>query len=158
MNYEYNVMWLVTVRHIDVIYVDRQTSKHSAMVDCTRGTTWSTVETLCLIDCWSEDEIETDLSGVHRNRHVYSKISYKMREHGYLRSWDACRNKIKSLRVQYLRAKQQNNTSGQERTKFMFFEHIDKFMGTRPIVQPELVVNAGAEYINIDEENESTGK
>jgi hypothetical protein len=33
-------------------------------------------------------------------------------------------------------------------------------MGTRPIVQPELVVNAGEEYVNIDEENESsaTGK
>ena len=94
MNYEYNVMWLVTVRHIDVIC---ESADEQAMVDCTRGTTWSTVETLCLIDCWSDDEIEADLSGVHRNRHVYSKISYKMREHGYLRSWDACRNKVKSL-------------------------------------------------------------
>ena len=44
--------------------------------------------------------------------------------------------------------------------KGIFSEHIDKFMGTRPIVQPELVVNAGEEYVNIDEENVSstTGK
>ena len=66
------------------------------MADCTKGTTWSTVETFCLIDCWTDDEIEADLSGIHRNRHVYTNISYKMREHGYLRSWDACRNKIVS--------------------------------------------------------------
>ena len=144
-------MWLVT---------SCGSADEQVMADCTRGTTWSTVETFCLIDCWADDEIEAGLSGIHRNRHVYTNISYKMREHGYLRSWDTCRNKIKSLRVQYPRAKQHNNTSGQERAKFIFSEHIDKFMGTRPIVQLELVVNAGAEYVNIDEENVSstTGK
>ncbi|XP_071153056.1 uncharacterized protein [Mytilus edulis] len=42
-----------------------------------------------------------------------------------------------------------NNTSGHGRSRFYYFDEIDKFMGTRPIVQPELVVNAGAEYVNI---------
>ena len=70
--------------------------------------------------------------------------------------WDAWRNKIKSLRVQYLRAKQQNNASGQEKAKFIFFEHIDKY---KAYSAAELGVNAGAEFVNIDEENErSTGK
>jgi len=40
------------------------------------------VETFWLIDCWIDDEIDADLSGTHRNRHVYEKISYKIREHG----------------------------------------------------------------------------
>jgi hypothetical protein len=73
-----------------------------------------------------------------------------MRENGYLRSWDASRTKIKSFRVQYLRTKEQNNTSGQERIKFIYFQHLAKFMATRPIAQSELVVNAGAEYVNVD--------
>ena len=73
-------------RHIDVMCgsTDKQ-----AMADSTRGNTWSMMETFCLIDCWTDDGIEADLSGVHMNRHA--KISYKMREHGYLRSSDACR-------------------------------------------------------------------
>ena len=61
-----------------------------------------------------------------------------------------CLPDIKSFRIQYLRAKEQNNTSGQERTKFIYFQHLAKFMSTRPIAQSELVVNAGAEYVNVD--------
>lgn len=103
-----DVMWLVTS------YVDRQTCP-----TVRRGnTTLSMVEIFCLIDCWSDDVIEADLSKTHRNRNVYEKMSYKMREHGYLCSWEACRTKIKSFRVQYLRVKEENNTSGQERIKF----------------------------------------
>jgi len=62
-----------------------------AMADSMRGNTWSMVAMFCLIDCWADDEIEADLSGAHRNRHVYAKNYYKMREHGYLHSCDACR-------------------------------------------------------------------
>ena len=54
--------------------------------DSTKGNIWSMVETFCLIDCWADGEIEADLSGTHRNRHVY--------EHGYLRSRGDCRMKI----------------------------------------------------------------
>jgi len=46
-----------------------------AMADSTIGNTWSMVDTFCLIDCWA-DEIEADLSGTHRNRHVYAKMYF----------------------------------------------------------------------------------
>ncbi|CAC5403649.1 unnamed protein product [Mytilus coruscus] len=124
-------------RHIDVICVYAHKFDMSDN-NLQRGNTWSLMETFCLIQCWADDAIEAELSWTHRNRYVYEKISYKMKEHGYVRSWDACRTKIRALRAQYLKAKQQNNTSGQERAKFAYFEEIDKFMGTRPIVQPEL--------------------
>ena len=62
-----------------------------AMAGSTRGNTWFMVAMFCLIDCWADDEREADLSGAHSNQHVYAKNYYKMREHGYLRFWDACR-------------------------------------------------------------------
>jgi hypothetical protein len=55
------------------------------------------METFTLIELWGEEDVEKELSGVHRNRHVYEKLSYRMKEHGYLRAWDAIRNKVKSL-------------------------------------------------------------
>ena len=45
------------------------------MADSTGGNTWSMVDTFYLIDCWA-DEIEADLSGTHRNRHVYTQIDF----------------------------------------------------------------------------------
>lgn len=119
-----------------------------------KGSTWSFMETTCLIDLWSDGKVESKLSGTHRNRHVYEKLSYQMKEHGYLRSWDSCRTKIKALRTAYMKAKLHNNTSGQERSKFSFYEQIDSFMGSRPIVEPNIVINAGSEIQNIEKEEE----
>jgi len=101
----------------------------SSSVEC-RGSTWSTMETFTLIELWGEEDVEKELSGVHRNRHVYEKLSYRMKEHGYLRAWDAIRDKLKSLRFGYMKAKQQNTTSGQERSKFPYFDQIGFFRNT----------------------------
>jgi hypothetical protein len=103
------------------------------------------METFTLIELWGEEDVEKELSGVHRNRHVYEKLSYRMKEHGYLRAWDAIRNKLKSLRFGYMKAKQQNTTSGQGRSKFPYFDQIDVFIGTQPLTRPDISFNAGSE-------------
>ena len=99
----------------------------SSSVEC-RGSTWSTMETFTLRELWGDEDVEKELSGVHRNRHVFEKLSHRKKEHDYLRAWDAIRNKLKSLRFGYMKAKQQNTTSGQERSKFPYFIQIDVFL------------------------------
>ena len=55
----------------------RQTSqKYPTVREETLGPWW---KHFWLIGCWIDDDIDADLSGTHRNRHVYEKISYKIR-------------------------------------------------------------------------------
>ena len=120
----------------------------SSSVECRRST-WSTMETFTLIELWGDEDVEKELSGVHRNRHVFEKLSHRMKEHDYLRAWDAIRKKLKSLRFGYVKVKQQNTTSGQERSKFPYFDQIDGiFLGTRPLTRPDISFNAGSELVD----------
>jgi hypothetical protein len=44
-----------------------------------------------------------------------------------------------------MKAKQQNTTSGQGRSKFPYFDQIDVFIGTQPLTRPDISFNAGSE-------------
>ena len=62
--------------------------------DKDRGKNWTDEEIYELIEIWSDDEIQSQLEGSHRNQHVY-KISGLMKEKGYNRTLDQCRQKVK---------------------------------------------------------------
>ena len=56
-----------------------------------------------LIEVWSDDTIQDQLEGSHRNQQVYKKISKILAEKGYTRMCDQCRQKVKKLRKDYKR-------------------------------------------------------
>ena len=62
---------------------------------------WTREETFKLISLWSEDIIQEQLEGCCRNSQVYCKIVNDLREAGYLRSLEQCRDKIKKLKGEY---------------------------------------------------------
>ena len=62
---------------------------------------WSPDATRALIGVWGEANIQKQLDGVARNKHVYEKISTSMRELGYEKTWEQCRTKVKNLTNKY---------------------------------------------------------
>lgn len=68
----------------------------SVMIHKSRGTAWSDVEVRALIAIWGESDIQEELDGAVRNKVVFTEISEKMKEEGYTRDAEQCRNKIKN--------------------------------------------------------------
>ncbi len=49
-----------------------------------------------------QSDIQEELDGAVRNKVVFNEISRKLKEQGHNRDTEQCRNKIKSLKKQYL--------------------------------------------------------
>ncbi|GAA6079231.1 E3 ubiquitin-protein ligase TRIM39-like [Tachysurus ichikawai] len=60
-----------------------------------------------------------------------------MNEQGYTRTWQQCQRKIKSLKLIYRKAKDNNNNrSGRARVTCPFFEELDRVLGDKPSFVP----------------------
>lgn len=64
-----------------------------------------------------------------------------LKERGIDRTWESCRTKIKGLKQSYLKAKLHNNTSGQSRSRFLHFDRLEEFLGSKPLTEPSCVVD-----------------
>ena len=62
---------------------------------------WSEEETSVLISIWGAANVQQQLDSVTRNRHIYEKIANDMAEHGYHKTWQQCKTKIKNLTQRY---------------------------------------------------------
>ncbi|XP_062409562.1 uncharacterized protein LOC134100403 [Sardina pilchardus] len=62
-----------------------------------------------------------------------------MREKGFERSSEQCRLKVKKLRQKYIQVRdalRKTGSSGKEKDKFIWFDEVDKILGTKPVVDP----------------------
>ena len=75
---------------------------------------WSRDEVFKLISLWSEDVIQDQLEGCWRNSQVY-KITDGLREAGFSRMFEQCREKIKKLKAEYKKVKDKRDEMGQGR-------------------------------------------
>lgn len=62
---------------------------------------WTADATRALVSAWSQENVQSQLDGVVRNRTVYEKVSMKLREMGYEKRWEQCRTRIKNLTTKY---------------------------------------------------------
>ena len=69
------------------------------------------------MDFWSDDVIQCQLEGCKRNKDVYKKISKLMQEKGYTKTAVKHREKIKKLKGEYRKIKDQHNKTGTGRKK-----------------------------------------
>ncbi len=75
-----------------------------------RGSTWSSKETRCLIDIWADAYISQLLT--HKNADVFSRFSERMKERGFERSPAQCRVKVKKLWQLYMKVRDALSKSG----------------------------------------------
>lgn len=74
----------------------------------TRGFLWSDVETKTLLKIWGEQDIQTALDGSFRNSFIYRDVARRLAAKGFDRTPEQCRVRVKSLKRQFLLAKEGN--------------------------------------------------
>ena len=108
-------------------------------------TTWRDEEVFQLVDFWSDDVIQCQLEGCKRNKDVYEKISKLMQEKGYTKTAVQCREKIKKLKGEYRKIKDQHNKTGTGRKKWRFHDALDSVLGNKPATMPPELVDTLAD-------------
>ena len=62
---------------------------------------WSGEETRALVSVWGQENTQSELDGVTRNRTIFERIAKELREMGFEKTWQQCRTKIKNLTQKY---------------------------------------------------------
>lgn len=111
----------------------------------TRGFLWSDVETRTLLNIWGEQDIQTALEGNFRNSFVYRDVSRRLGAMGFDRTPEQCRVRIKSLKRQFLLAKEGNlRNNGQYHKICKFYDIMERILSCRAGLDPhELMMEGG---------------
>ncbi|KAK7143942.1 hypothetical protein R3I93_014949 [Phoxinus phoxinus] len=97
-----------------------------------KNTPWSNEEVqtfLCLV---AEDRIQRELDGAKRNEKVYQEVSELLSTHGYNRTFQQCREKLKKQKSDYRAVKDHNGLSGSNRKSWKWYDQMDGIYGHRP--------------------------
>ena len=76
---------------------------------------WSDKEVFRLISCWSEEGNQEQLEGCKRNKHIYERLSTLLAEYNINKTGEQCRTKVKKLRQEYKKVKDNNKGTGNGR-------------------------------------------
>jgi len=111
-----------------------------------RGHNWSDKEILQLIAVWSDDVIQGELDGCCRNQHVFKKMAEFLKDKGFDRSWEQCRQKVKKLRQHYKQIADYQKGTGknQKQREFKYFDHLHAFLAHRPAIRPPHLVSSSS--------------
>ena len=86
--------------------------------------------------------MQRQLEGTVRNKAIFKTIQRALTNLGYQRTWIQCRVKVKSLIATHRKIKDNNNQSGQGRSDFLFFDLLDRILGTRPASRPTNILSS----------------
>ena len=105
------------------------------------ATNWTDAETFLLIEQWAEQGIQEQLEGSKRNKHVYARLSSELAKDGVEKTGEQCRSKVKKLRQEYKKIKDNHNQTGTGRTKWKFYERLNEILGNRPATCPPVILD-----------------
>ena len=81
---------------------------------------WTDEETCKLIEIWGDESIEAMLEGCKRNRDIF-KIAREMEAAGYHKASEQCNSKIRKLKLEYRKIKDDRNKTGRGRKTWDVF-------------------------------------
>ena len=88
------------------------------------------------------------------NKVIYDEIARKMREQGYNRDTEQCRNKVKNLKKHYREVKDNNKETGRGRKTCKFFEELDLILGHRLATVPTSLLDTGDSPVSASTSNQ----
>uniref|UniRef100_A0A8C5E5P8 1-aminocyclopropane-1-carboxylate synthase-like protein 1 n=1 Tax=Gouania willdenowi TaxID=441366 RepID=A0A8C5E5P8_GOUWI len=94
-----------------------------------RGSNWTDPEIVELLQLWSDDSTQIELESSLRNQRVFDRIAHVLREKGIYRTGDQCREKIKKMRLEYRRIKDNHKLRS-----WKFYDVMDRVLANRPAV------------------------
>ncbi|KAM9704896.1 uncharacterized protein ACNS7B_001296 isoform 2-T2 [Menidia menidia] len=89
---------------------------------------WSKQEVLALLTYWASPAVQLELLRNVRNNAVYSNLSAKLSSHGFNKSAQKCKEKIKKLKQDYRRIKNSDHLDG---GKTIWFDIIDEVLSSQ---------------------------
>ncbi|XP_061577494.1 1-aminocyclopropane-1-carboxylate synthase-like protein 1 isoform X2 [Cololabis saira] len=92
-----------------------------------RGSNWTDPEIVELLQLWSDESVQIELESSLRNQRVFDRIAHVLREKGIYRTGDQCREKIKKMKLEYRRIKDNHKM----RT-WKFYDVMDRVLSNRP--------------------------
>ena len=102
---------------------------------------WKDEEVWKLVEIWGDDTIQAALEGCKRNKQVYERVSSRMRDAGFERTAEQCRDKAKKLKSEYRKVKDKHEKSGSGRKAWKFLDALDAVLGDKPATRPTVVVD-----------------
>lgn len=96
-----------------------------------RGSNWSEPEVVELLQLWSDEAVQLELESCLRNQHVFNRIAVALHDRRIYRTADQCREKIKKLKLDYRRMKENQQTPRGARAR-RFYDVIDRVLSSRP--------------------------
>ncbi|XP_029351517.1 uncharacterized protein LOC115037156 [Echeneis naucrates] len=89
---------------------------------------WGDGETRALLNIWGSEEIQNNLKGCTKNKHVFIQISQVMASQGYLRTPEQCQTRIKRLRANFRHFLEGKKG---ERQECKFFDQLVQIFGNK---------------------------
>ncbi|KAM9377881.1 1-aminocyclopropane-1-carboxylate synthase-like protein 1 [Pholidichthys leucotaenia] len=94
-----------------------------------RGSNWTDPEIVELLQLWSDESVQIELESSLRNQRVFDRIAHILREKGIYRTGDQCREKIKKMKLEYRRIKDNHKMRS-----WKFYDVMDRVLTSRPAV------------------------
>ena len=115
---------------------------------------WRDDECFKLIALWGEENVQAQLEGCRRNKHVYENISKEMSDAGYSKSAVQCRDKVKKLKQEYKKVKDKNNPTGTGRTDWKFYDKVNEILGNKPATKPPVLIDTSSGIKENDDDDQ----
>jgi len=103
---------------------------------------WQDDETVKLLELWGEESVQASLEGCIRNITIYDKIAAELTSCGYQRTGMQCRERVKKLKKDYKKMKDNLNETGNKRKVCKFYEQINCILKDRPSTKPTVVLDS----------------
>lgn len=94
-----------------------------------RGSNWTDPEIVELLQLWSDESVQMELESSLRNQRVFDRIAHILREKGIYRTGDQCREKIKKMKLEYRRIKDNHKMRS-----WKFYDVMDRVLANRPAI------------------------
>ncbi|KAM8861183.1 1-aminocyclopropane-1-carboxylate synthase-like protein 1 [Synchiropus picturatus] len=102
-----------------------------------RGSNWTDPEIVELLQLWSDELVQMELESSPRNQRVFDRISQILSEKGIYRTGDQCREKIKKMKLEYRRIKDNHKMR-----PWKFYDVLDRVLSNRPSVSYSTLAGA----------------
>lgn len=88
---------------------------------------WTDEETLALIDVWGDEDVQKALRGYVHNGRIYTEMSERLRDHGFSKSTEQCRWKVKSLRINFRQCYDKKKNG--RKVDYKFYNELEQILG-----------------------------
>ncbi|XP_038594975.1 uncharacterized protein zgc:113263 [Micropterus salmoides] len=105
---------------------------------------WSDGETEALLDIWGSEEIQENLKGCTKNKHIFIQISEVMASQGYMRTPEQCQTRIKRLRVNFRHFLEGRKGDKQE---CKFFDQLVHIFGSKYVINSDPLADESADGV-----------